>query len=37
MIYSQILLERVLKEWRYVPEYLGGNLVEVREDDGAYV
>ncbi len=30
--------ERVLKEWRYIPEYLErGNLAEVREDDGAYV
>ncbi len=30
--------ERVLKEWRYIPEYLErGDLAEVREDDGAYV
>ncbi len=30
--------ERVLKKWRYVPDYLErGNLAEVREDDGAYV
>ncbi len=30
--------ERVLKECRYVPEYLGrGNLAEVREEGGSYV
>ena len=30
--------DRVLKEWRYVPEYLErGGLAEVQEEDGAYV